>query len=63
MIDSMQPPDELRPKINGIITRIRNLNLREDLPRELASRKLTIEFNAFPTLRVYPEKGPYLQWD
>lgn len=59
MIDSTQTPDELRPKIDDIINRIRNLNLREDLPRELAIRKLTIKFNAFPTLRVYPEKGPY----
>ena len=59
MIDSMQTPDELRPKIDDIITKIRDINLREDLPRELASRKLTIEFNAFPTLRVYPDRSPY----
>lgn len=59
MIDSMQPPDELCPKIDDIITRIRNLNLREDLPRELVRRKLTIEFDVFPTLRIYPDRGPY----
>ena len=59
MIDSMQPADELHPKIDDIITGIRDFSLREGLPRELASRKLTIKFNAFPTLRVYPDRGPY----
>ena len=59
MIDSMQAPNELRPKIDDIITGIRNFSLREDLPQELVSRKLTIKFNAFPTIQVYPDKSPY----
>ena len=59
MIDSMQAPDELHAKINDVITGIKDINLQEDLPQELARRKLTIKLNAFPTLRVYPDKGPY----
>ena len=59
MIDSIQDPDELRVKINDIITAIKNLNLQVDLPQELANRKLTIKFNAFPTLKMYPDRGPY----
>ncbi len=59
MIDSRQTPDKLRSKIDDIINGIRNLSLREDLPQELASRKLTIKFNAFPTLRIYPGRSAY----
>ena len=59
MVDSMEGSDELPPNIDDVITGIKNLNLQEDLPQELASRKLTIKFNAFPTLRIYPDRSPY----
>ena len=59
MVDSMEGSDELPPNIDDVITGIKNLDLQEDLPQELASRKLTIKFNAFPTLQIYPDRSPY----
>ena len=59
MIDSMQDPDELSTETDAVITAIKKLNLQQDLPQDLASRKLTIKFNAFPTLQKYPDRSTY----
>lgn len=59
MIGPMQSSDELPPNIDDVIAGIKNLNLQDDLPQALARRKLTIKFNAFPTLQIYPDRSPY----
>ena len=61
MIDNlMKPTEELIPQLNELIGKIKQLNFQNDeLPQGLVSRKLTIKFNAFPTLRLYAGKSPY----
>ena len=60
MIDDLTKiTKELRPQLNELIEKIKQLNFQNELPQELVSRKLTIKFNAFPTLRLYDGKGPY----
>lgn len=57
MIDFTRSPEE--SQLDAIINGIMQLNWETDLPTGLASRKLTIKFNAFPTIRMYPDKSPY----
>ena len=60
MIDDLtKTTEELMPQLNKLIEKIKQLNFQNELPQELVSRKLTIKFNAFPTLRLYDGKGPY----
>ena len=59
MIDSTQEPEELRRQLDAVVTGIKQLNLQNHLPQELVNRKLAINLNAFPTLRIYRDKGPY----
>ena len=59
MIDSMQTPDELNSQLDDVINGIIQLKAQEDLPRGLVDRKLTIKFNVFPTIQLYPDKSPY----
>lgn len=57
MIDFTRSPEE--SQLDAIIDGIMQLNWETDLPAELAHRKLTIKFNALPTIRMYPDKSPY----
>ncbi|MYH79250.1 ATP-binding protein, partial [Candidatus Poribacteria bacterium] len=65
MIDDLtKTTEELMPQLNELIEKIKQLNfqdelLQDELPQELVSRKLTIRFNAFPTIRLYTGKSPY----
>ena len=60
MIDDLtKTTEELIPQLNKVIEKIKQLNFQDELPEELVSRKLTIKFNAFPTLRLYDSKGAY----
>lgn len=60
MIDDLAKTSEkLIPQLNELIEKIKQLNFQNELPQELISRKLTIKFNAFPTLRLYDGRGPY----
>lgn len=57
--DSTLAPEESPHQLNKLIESIKQLNLQNELPQGLASRKLTIKFNAFPTLQIYPDRSPY----
>ena len=66
MIDDLtKTTEELMPQLNKVIEKIKQLNFQNglpeenELPEELVSRKLTIKFNAFPTIRLYAGKSPY----
>ena len=60
MIDNLtKTTEDLMPQLNELIEKIKQPNFQNELPQELVSRKLTIKFNAFPTLRLYDGKGPY----
>ena len=59
MIDSKRDPKELSSQLASVINGIKQLNLQNHLPEELVRRKLTIKFNAFPTIRLYEDKSPY----
>ena len=59
MIDSKQTPDELNSQLDDVINGIIQLKAQDDLPRGLVDRKLTIKFNVFPTIQLYPDKSPY----
>ena len=60
MIDDLtKTTEELRPQLNQVIEKIKQLNFQDELPQGLASRKLTIKFNVFPTIRLYDGKSPY----
>ena len=59
MIDSSRTPEELSPQLDAVINEMKQLDLQNDIPEGLVNRKLTIKFNAFPTIRVYPDKSPY----
>lgn len=55
MVDSTRNPEQL----DKVIEEIKNLDLQKEFPEELVTRNLTIKFNAFPTIRIYPNKTPY----
>ena len=57
LIDFTRSPEE--SQLDAIINGIMQLNWETYPPAGLASRKLTIKFNAFPTIRMYPDKSPY----
>ncbi|MCG9130628.1 ATP-binding protein [Candidatus Poribacteria bacterium] len=59
MIDSKRDPEELNSQLGAVINGIKQLDLQNHLPEELVRRKLTIKFNAFPTIRLYEDKSPY----
>ena len=59
MIDSRRDPEELSSQLESVINGIKQLDLQNHLPEELVRRKLTIKFNAFPTIRLYEDKSPY----
>ncbi len=60
MIDDLtKTTEELMPQLNKLIKKIKQLNFQDELPEGLISRKLTIKFNAFPTVRLYAGKSPY----
>lgn len=59
MIDTRLARQELNPQWNQIIVAIKELDLQNDIPVELLKRKLTIKFNAFPTIRIYPNQSLY----
>ena len=60
MIDDLtKTTKELMPQLNKLIEKIKQLNFENELPQGLISRKLTIKFNAFPTIRLYVGKSPY----
>ncbi len=42
---------------NQVIDAIKELNLQNDIPEEIIKRKLTIKFNAFPTIKIYPNQS------
>lgn len=56
MVDFTRNPKE--SQLDALIDRIVRINW-DTVPVGLAHRKLTIKFNAFPTLQVYPDKSPY----
>ena len=43
-------------RVDTLIDKIKQLDI-DELPRGLAGRKLTIKFNAFPTIKTYPDKS------
>ncbi len=55
MVDSTRISEQLDDIIDGIT----HLDLHNGIPQELIHRKLTIKFNAFPSLQVYTDKSPY----
>lgn len=60
MIDDLTKTyQELAPQLNKLIEKIKDLDFQNYPPQGLANRKLTIKFNAFPKLQVYPNKSPY----
>lgn len=59
MIDSSRTPEELSPQLDAVINEMKQLDLQNDIAEGLVNRKLTIQFNAFPRIKVYPDKGPY----
>ena len=59
MIDFARTSNDLDTQLDNIISRIRELNLGEEVPNELVGRRLAIKFKAFPTIQVYEDKSPY----
>ena len=60
MIDDLtKTTEELIPQLDELIEKIKQPNFQNELPQGLVSRKLTIKFNAFPTIRLYAGKSPY----
>ena len=59
MIDSSRTLKELSPQLDAVINEMKQLDLQNDIPKDLVNRKLTIKFNAFPTIQVYPDHSPY----
>ena len=59
MIDDLtKTTEELIPQLDEI-EKIKQLNFQNELPQGLISRKLTIKFNAFPTIQLYAGKSPH----
>ena len=59
MIDSRLTRADLNHILNRIINAIKELNLQLDIPEELLKRKLTVKFNAFPTIKIYRNQSLY----
>lgn len=59
MIDFSPTAKVTNAQLDAIIKAIGELNLKDDVPDELARRRLTIKFNVFPTIRVYEDKSTY----
>ena len=51
--------EDLDSQINAVIDRIKQSTLGEDVPQQLLKRRLAINFNVFPTIRLYDNKSPY----
>ena len=54
--DSAPIPEEL---LGTIINKIKQLDWENELPQELVSRMLALNLNAYPQIKMYPDKGPY----
>ena len=51
--------EDLDSQIEAIITRIKHSTLGKDVPPQFFKRRLAINFNVFPTIRLYDNKSPY----
>jgi hypothetical protein len=60
MIDFTPTSEVTDAQLDAIIKAIGELNLKDDIPDELVHRRLVIEFNSFPTIRVYQGKSVYI---
>ena len=54
--DSAPIPEEL---LDSIINKINQLDWENELPQELVSRMLALNLNAYPQIKMYPDKSPY----
>ncbi|MCY4570950.1 MAG: ATP-binding protein [Candidatus Poribacteria bacterium] len=54
--DSASIPEEL---LDSIINKIKQLDWENELPQELVSRMLALNLNAYPQIKMYPDKSPY----
>ena len=59
MIDATRVYEDLDAQVDAVINGIHQLNPQKDVPEGLASRRLTIKFNAFPKIQVYKDKSSY----
>ena len=60
MIDFTPTSEVTDAQLDTVIKAIGELDLKSDVPDELIRRRLTIKFNAFPTIQVYQGKGVYI---
>ena len=51
--------EKLDSQVDAVIERIKQSTLGKDIPPELVKRRLAINFNVFPTIRLYENKSPY----
>ena len=51
--------ENLDAQVDAVIDRIEQSTLEDDIPPELVYRRLAINFNVFPTIRLYDNKSPY----
>lgn len=54
--DSTPISDQL---LDSVVNEINQLDWKNNLPKELVSRMLAINFNAYPKIKIYPDKSPY----
>jgi len=54
--DSAPISEEL---LDSVINEIKQLDWEKELPQELVSRMLALNLNAYPQIKMYPDKGPY----
>ena len=54
--DSAPIPEKL---LNSVIDKIKQLDWEKELPQELVSRMLALNLNAYPQIKMYPDKSPY----
>ncbi|MCY3552737.1 MAG: ATP-binding protein [Candidatus Poribacteria bacterium] len=54
--DSAPIPEEL---LDSVINKIKQLDWENELPQELVDRMLTLNLNAYPRIKMYPDQGPY----
>ena len=54
--DSAPIPEEL---LDSVINKIKQLDWEKELPQELVSRMLALNLNAYPKIKMYPDKSPY----
>ena len=59
-LDDLNDPAPIPEQLlDSVVNAINQLDLQKDLPQELVSRMLVLNFNAYPKIKMYPDKSPY----